>query len=105
MLGICHIDIGNDVHDAAVGLLGQALILAAVARFHVKDRDVQPLCRDGGKAGIGVAEDRKRVGLNLRHQLIGAADDVPHRLAEIIPHSVHIHLGIAELQILEKHAV
>ena len=43
MLAVCHVDVGDDVDDAAVGLLGQALVLAAVAGFHVEDGDVQAL--------------------------------------------------------------
>ena len=31
VLAVGHIDVGDDVHNAAVGLLGQALVLAPVA--------------------------------------------------------------------------
>ena len=37
VLGVGQIHIGDDVHNPAVGLLGQALILAPVARLHVKN--------------------------------------------------------------------
>ena len=37
VLAVGHVDVGDDVHDAAVGLLGQALVLAAVARLHVEE--------------------------------------------------------------------
>lgn len=40
VLGVGQVDVGDHVDDAAVGLLGQALVLAAVARFHVEDGDV-----------------------------------------------------------------
>ena len=43
VLGIRHIHVGNDVHDAAVRLLRQALVLAAVARFHVENGNMQAL--------------------------------------------------------------
>ena len=49
-LGIAHIHVRNHIHDAAIGLLGQALVLAAVACLHVKQRDVQTFCTDGRKA-------------------------------------------------------
>ena len=41
VLGVGQVDVGDHVDDAAVGLLGQALVLAAVARLHVEDGDVQ----------------------------------------------------------------
>lgn len=47
MLGVGQVHVGDDVDDAAVGLLGQALVLAAVARLHVEDGDVQAFGRDG----------------------------------------------------------
>ena len=40
MLGIGHVHIADNVHDAAVGLFGQAFVLAAVARFHVENRNI-----------------------------------------------------------------
>ena len=38
MFGVGHVHVADDVHDAAVGLFGQAFVLAAVARFHVENR-------------------------------------------------------------------
>ena len=70
VLGVGQVDVGDHVDDAAVGLLGQALVLAAVARLHVEDGDVQALGRDGGQAAVGVAQDQQRVGLHLDHQLV-----------------------------------
>ena len=55
VLGVAQVHVGDVVHDAAVGLLRQALVKAAVARLHVEDGDVQALCRNGGKAAVGVA--------------------------------------------------
>ena len=46
MLGIAHVDVADDVNDATVSLLRQTLVLAAVAGFHVEDRNVQTLCAD-----------------------------------------------------------
>ena len=40
MFGVGHVHIADDVHDAAVGLFGQAFVLAAIASFHVEDWDV-----------------------------------------------------------------
>ena len=98
VLGVCQVDVGDHVDDAAVSLLGQALVLAAVARLHVEDGDVEPLGRDGGKAAVGVAQDEKRVGLHLNHELIARGDDVAHGLAQVGAHGV-------QRQVAEEDAV
>ena len=53
VFGVGHVHIADDVHDAAVGLFGQAFVLATVAGFHVENRDVQTLCGNGRKAAVG----------------------------------------------------
>ena len=105
MLRVCEVDVRDDVDDAAVCLLGKAFILATVARLHVENRDMQSLRRDGGEAGVGVAENEKRVGLCLCHKLVGAVDDIADGGAKVIANGIHIHLGVRKLQILEEHAV
>lgn len=97
VLGVADVDVGDDVYDAAVRLLGQALVLAAVAGLHVEDGDVEPLGRDGGEARVGVAEDQKGVGLHLNHKLVRGGDDVADGLAEVVAHAVHIYVGVLEL--------
>lgn len=105
VLGVCQVDVGDHVDDAAVGLLGQALVLAAVARLHVEDGDVQALCRDGGQAAVGVAQDEQRVGLDLDHQLVARGDDVAHGLAQVGAHGVQVDVGVGELQVAEEDAI
>ena len=105
VLGIAHVHVGNMVHDAAVGLLGQTLVEAAVAGLHVEDGDVQPLGRDGGQAAVGVAQDQQRVRLQPDHELIAFGDNVPDRLAEVLAHRVEIVVGRAQAEVFEKDAV
>ena len=105
MLGVGQVDVGDDVDDAAVGLLGQALVLAAVARLHVEDGDVQALGRDGGQAAVGVAQDQERVGLHLDHELIARGDDVAHGLAQVGAHRVQVDVGVVQRQVAEEDAV
>ncbi len=50
MLAVAEVDVADDVNDAAVGLLGQALVFAAVAGFHVEDGYVQALGGYGAEA-------------------------------------------------------
>ena len=105
VLGVGQVDVGDHVDDAAVGLLGQALVLAAVARLHVEDGDMEPLGRDGGQAAVGVAQDQQRVGLHLDHQLVARGDDVAHGLAQVGAHGVQVDVGVGELQVAEEDAV
>ena len=105
MFGVGHVHIADDVHDAAVGLFGQALVLAAVARFHVENRDVQALCGDGRKATVGVAENQQCVRLASDHELVAAIDDVTHGCSEIVTDGIHVNFRILEAQVLEEHAV
>ena len=105
VLGVGQVDVGDHVDDAAVGLLGQALVLAAVARLHVEDGDVEPLGRDGGQAAVGVAEDEEGVRLRLHHELVGGGDDVAHRLAEVGAHGVQVDVGVVQRQVAEEDAV
>lgn len=96
VLGVGQVDIGDHVDDAAVGLLGQALVLAAVAGLHVENGDVQALGRDGGQAAVGVAQDKQRVGLDLDHQLVRGRDDVAHGLAQDRARGVQVDVRIGE---------
>ena len=105
VLGVGQVDVGDHVDDAAVGLLGQALVLAAVAGLHVEDGDVQTLGRDGGQAAVGVAQDQKGVGLDLDHEPVARGDDVAHGLAQVGAHGVQVDVGVGERQVAEEDAV
>ena len=105
MLRVAEVYVGDDVDDAAVCLLGEAFVLAAVAGFHVEDGDVEALGGDGRQARVRVAQNEERVGLRGDHELVRAVDDVADGGAEVIAHGVHVHLGVFEFQVLEEHAV
>lgn len=105
VLGVGQVDVGDHVDDASVGLLGQALVLAAVARLHVEDGDVQALGRDGGQAAVGVAKDQERVGPHLDHQLVARGDDVADGLAQVRANGVQVDVGVVQRQVAEEDAV
>ena len=105
VLAVCQVHVGDDIDDAAVGLLGQALVLAAVAGFHVEDGDMQALGADDAQAGVGVAEHEYGIWPRLGEELVGAVDDVAAGGAEVIAHGVHIYLGLGELEVAEEDAV
>ena len=105
MLRIGHIHVGDDINDTAVGLLGQALVLAAVAGLHVENGNVKSLGSDNAEAAVGVAKDQYTVGLGLGKELVGAVDDIAASSAKVVTDSIHIDLGLCELQILEEDTV
>ena len=105
MLRVGHIHVGDDIDDTAVGLLGQALVLAAVAGLHVENGDMESLGSDDAEAAVGVAKDQYAVGLGLGKELVRAVDDVAAGSAKVVTDSIHIDLGFCELQILEEDTV
>ena len=105
VLGVGHVDITDDVDDAAVGLLGQALVLAAVAGLHVEDGDVETLGADDAEAGVGVAKNEDAVGLGLGEEFVGTVDDVAAGGAEVVADGIHVNLRLGELQVAEENAV
>ncbi len=100
-----HIHVGDDIDDTAVSLLGQALVLAAVASLHVENGDMESLCSDNTEAAVGVAKDQYAVGLGLGEEFVRAVDDVAAGSAKVVTDSIHIDLGLCELQILEEDTV
>ena len=105
VLRVGHVHVGNDIDDTAVGLLGQALVLAAVAGLHVENGDMESLCSDNAEAAVGVAKDQYAVGLGLGEELVRAVDDVAAGSAKVVTDSIHIDLGLGEFQVLEEYAV
>ena len=105
VFGIRHVDIADDINDAAVGLFRQAFVLASVSGFHVEDRDMQTLRADHGKTAVGVSEHKDCVRLDLDHQFIGACNDVAHGLAEVAADGIQVDFRFGKLKIPEKDAV
>ena len=105
MLAICHVDIADDVDDAAVGLLWQTLVFATVACLHVEDGYMQAFGSDDAEAGVGVAEHQYGIWLGLHHYLIALVNDVADSRTKVVAYSLHVDVGLVNLQILEEDAV
>ena len=105
VLGVGHVDIGDDVDNTTIRLLRQAFVLAAVAGLHVEDGDVQTLGADDAEAGVRVPQHQHRIGLDGDHQLIACGDDIAHGFTQVRADSVHVNLRVSELQVLEEHTV
>ena len=66
---------------------------------------MQALCRDGGQAAVGVAQDQQGVGLHLDHELVARGDDVSHGLAQVGAHGVQVDVRVVQRQVAEEDAV
>ncbi len=104
MLGIAH-DIRNVVHNAAVRLLRQALVKAAVPGLHVEDRNVQPLGGDDGQAGIGIAQNQQGIGLLFHHQGVGLGNNVADGFTQVLADGIQIEIRRTQAQILKEHLI
>ncbi len=105
VLGIAEVHVRGHVHNAAVRLLWQALVKAAVSRLHVEDRDVQPLGGDDGQAGIGIAQHQHGVRLDLLHEGVALGDDRADRLAEVCPGGIQVIVRRAKAQVIKEHLI
>jgi len=105
VLGVRQVDVGDGVDDAAVGLLGEVLVEAAVPRLHVEDGDLQPFGRYRREGGVGVAQDEQRVGTFGLHHLERLGDDVADGLPQVLADGVEVVVRLAEAQVLEKDLV
>jgi len=81
------------------------VVLAAVARLHMEDRDMQSLGTDHGKAGIRIAQNQHCVRPDLHHQLVGFLNDIPNRGSEIIAYGIQIIVRRPETEIVKKHLI
>ena len=108
-LTVAQVHVGDHVHDPAVGLLRQALVLAAIAGLHMKQGDVQPLGADGGEAGVGVTQHQIALRLQFGQKLIAAAQDVAAGHPQVLPHHRHQNVGaklaegVFQFEILPEH--
>ena len=105
MLRISEIDIRDNIYYSAVGLLGEAFVLASVACFHVEDRDMEAFCTNNTQAGVGVAKYENGIGFCCHHELVRGIDDIATGGAKVIAHGIHIDLRVCKLEVVEEDAI
>ena len=105
VLRVAQVHIRDDVHDAAVRLLRQALVEAAVAGLHVEDGDVQSLGGDDGEAAVRIAQHQHGIRLQAHHLLVAGGDDVADGFAQVAAHGIHVDFRVGQFQVAEEHAV
>ena len=102
---IGQIDIADMIHNLAVDHFAYVPIPAAVARLHMKDRDFQPLGGNGRESRVGIAQNERRVGALIHHNLIALGDDIAHGFAQIAAHGVQVIIRRAQAQLAEEHLI
>lgn len=102
VLGVAQVYVGGHIHNAAIRLLRQTLVKAAIPRLHVEDWNVEPLGGDDGQAGIRVAQHQYGVRLDLMHESVALGDDRADRLAEVCPGGIQVIVRGPETQILKE---
>ena len=103
--GVAEVDVRDMVHDLAVGLLGDALVEAAVAGLHVEDRDMALLRGDGAEAAVCVPEDEERIRLHLLQNGIDRLEDLSGRHGGVPSRGVQEAIRLLEPEVLEEHLV
>jgi hypothetical protein len=93
------------IHDAAIGLLGNTLVEAAVARFHVEDRDLTSLGRDYRQAAVGITQHQQRLGLLGNQHSIHGGNDLADGLCSAATRSVQEVIRLANAQVVKEDLV
>jgi hypothetical protein len=101
-LGVGEQDVAAVVDDAAVDLLGHAVVVAAVPGLHVVDGDAEPLGDDRRERAVGVAEDEQAVGPLGEHDALALRDDAPDLLAEAVAADAEEVVGLPDPQLVEE---
>ena len=105
VLGVAQVHIGGHVHNAAVRLLRQALVKAAVPGFHVENRNVQPLGGDDGQAGVGITQHQHGVRLDLLHEGVAFGNDRADGLAQACSGGIQVIVRGTKTQIFKEHLI
>ena len=82
VLGVDEVEVRHVVDHPPVGLLGDVLVEAAVARLHVVDGDPHALGHQRRDAAVRVAEHEHGVGLLGEQNLLGPDQRLAEHVSE-----------------------
>ena len=105
MLGVRHIYIRDDVHDASICLFRQAFILTPIASLHVEDGNMKALGADDRKAAICITQHQHGVRLHLHHQLVTLGDDIAHCFSKVRSNRIHVNIRVGQFKVLEENPI
>src|SRR5207244_1265657 len=100
-LGVRHQNVAAMIDDAAVHFFRDTIVKAAVARFHVIDRNAQPLGNNRRQGAVGVTEDQQSVWFLGKQNPFGGRDDLPYLLTEGFAAYAEKVIGFAHLKLIE----
>ena len=103
--GIGQVDIADVIDDSPVDFLGNTLIEAAIACFHVKNWNLATLGGDGCQATVCVAQQQDCVRFDLGQSLIGAGDNEADGFSRGLTCRFQEVVGLPNLQIVEKNLI
>ena len=86
-----------------VHFLGDAVVVAAVARFHVIHGYTEAAGDDGRHAAVGVAENQQPVGPVFEQQRLGLLEDLPDLLPRRGRADSHERVRLPDAQLVEEH--
>ena len=102
-LGIWHEHRAAVIDDPPVHFFRHAVVVAAVARFHVIHRYAETARDDGRQAAVGVAENQQPIGPMLEQQRLSLLEDLTDlSRAGLRAHS-HERIGRSDAELVEKH--
>ena len=91
------------IDHAPVHFLGDAVVVAAVARFHVIHGYAEAASDDGRHATVGVAENQQPVGPVFEQERLGLLEDLPDLSRRRGRAHSHERIGLPDPQLLEEH--
>src|SRR5688572_327098 len=90
------------IDDAPVDFLRHAVVVTAVARFHVVDRNAHAGGDNSGQSAVGVAENQDPVGPQALQQVTAPGDDLPRLVGEAAPLDPHLDVGSADTELAKE---
>ncbi|MNP51473.1 hypothetical protein D3C76_1457930 [compost metagenome] len=94
--------ISGMVNDAAVDFFRNTHVEAAIARLHVKGRDLPALGGQHSHAAVGVAKDQQGLRLDLSQHFVHRDDHITDGFSPTRACSVQEMIRFADTQVLEE---
>ena len=99
------VDVAGMVDDFPVAFFGNPLVEATVTGFHVEDGDVALFGGYGAKAGVGVAQNQKGIGVFLLEDRVYVDQDLARGGGGIGSGGIEEMVGLAQTEVFEEEFV
>src|ERR1035437_8412831 len=105
VLGVNKVEIGQVIHQLAVGFFGNIRVEGTVARLHVIGRNLHPLGHHKRNGAVGVTEDQKGVGLFFQDHFFRADQQLTQHFSKGRGVQVEEVIGLADPQVVKENLV